>query len=91
MEAAAVPGNPLRRLLVRFDRVDPDLRREAALLLLFVSLVLMVLNVAAYLTRLIDETMLLLITLILSWLAITITCLDVLLTSDVRKQEDEGD
>jgi hypothetical protein len=44
-------------------------------------------NTIAYLLHWIDENMLILITLILSWLAITLTCADILSTSDVRKQQ----
>lgn len=55
--------------------------------LLWGSIVLMVVNVALYLFSVIDENMLILITLILSWLAITLTALDILSTQDVRHNQ----
>lgn len=66
---------------------NPKNRVKAALWLLFGSLVMMVINVGLYLFGIIDEAMLILITLILSWLAITLTALDILLTTDVRKEQ----
>lgn len=52
--------------------------------LLVGSVVAMVANVALYVYKVIDQSDLILITLILSWLAITITCADVVFTADVR-------
>ena len=68
---------------------DPKTRIKYAWVLLILSVVGMFLNVALYLFKIIDESMLILVTLILSWLAITITALDVVLTADVRVKEEE--
>lgn len=68
---------------------DPKNRVKYALWLLFGSLVLMVINVALYLFGIIDEAMLILITLILSWLAITLTAVDIVATTDVRANDDD--
>lgn len=48
----------------------------------------MVINVALYLFKIIDENMLILITLILSWLAITLTAADIVATTDVRANKE---
>jgi hypothetical protein len=66
--------------------MKPRTRVKAAKWLLAGSIVLMVVNVFAYLLKFIDENMLLLITLILSWLAISLTCADILSTADTRNQ-----
>lgn len=68
---------------------NPKNRVKMAAGLLVGSLVMMVINVTLYLTKVIDESMLILITLILSWLAITITAADVLATTDVRATEEK--
>lgn len=66
---------------------NPKYRVLYALILFFSSIILMLINVGLYLFDIIDENMLILITLILSWLAITLTALDIVMTSDVRVQE----
>lgn len=66
----------------------PIKRRRIALHTLVWSVIAMIANVAAYLTHIIDETTLILITLILSWLAITITAADLVQTTDVRQAEE---
>lgn len=73
----------LDRLLSHFDRVQPQARRKAALLLLLLSVVAWPLSALTFAR---DEPPFILG---LSWMAITITCLDVLCTSDVRVQEDD--
>jgi hypothetical protein len=75
----------LDALLRRFDRVDPNLRRKAALLILLGSVVGWPLSALTFAR---GEPPFILG---LSWMAISITALDVLLTSDVRAQEDGGD
>jgi uncharacterized membrane protein len=69
----------------------PTTRRRIAIHVLLWSIVLMIANVAAYLTHLIDEPALILITLMLSWLALTITAMDVVMTTDVRVNEEDPD
>jgi antibiotic biosynthesis monooxygenase (ABM) superfamily enzyme len=66
------------------DLRDPKQRRRIAFHLLVWSVILMVINVGAFLVGWIDEGDLILITLILSWLALTLTAADVLATTDVR-------
>lgn len=68
---------------------NPKNRVKAALWTLFASVVLMIINVTLYLLGLIDEAMLILITLILSWLAITLNMLNIVATADVRKETDK--
>ncbi len=68
---------------------NPKTRIKYAWGLLILSVIGMFLNVSLYLFKIIDENMLILITLILSWLAITLTALDVVLTADVRAQEEK--
>lgn len=71
--------------------MDPHRRRQLAVWLLIVSLALGHATVFAFLFGWIDHPMMDLITNYLSWLAISLTALDVLFTSDVRvQQEDEG-
>jgi hypothetical protein len=64
--------------------VRPKTRVKAAKWLLAASMVLMLITVFAYLLKLINDAMLLLINLILSFVAIALTCADILSTSDVR-------
>lgn len=68
--------------------MSPERRRRWAWYLLIASTVGMVANVAVYLLKWIDEDMLLLITLILSWVAIQIGAVEVLATTDVRAEQD---
>ena len=66
----------------------PVKRRRLAIHMLIWSVVAMVVNVVGYVTGLIDQAGLILITLILSWLAITITAADLVATTDVREAEE---
>jgi hypothetical protein len=66
----------------------PDQRRRTAIHLLIWSLVLMTVNVTLYLVGILDQRALILVTLILSWIAITITAIDIVATTDVRANED---
>jgi len=66
---------------------DPDKRRTAAVGLLVWSLILMVLNVTLYVVGVLGQKELILVTLVLSWLAITLTAVDVIATTDVREEE----
>lgn len=68
---------------------DPKQRVKYALWLLFGSLGLMTINVGLYLFGVIGEKELILITLILSWLAITLTAVDILATTDVRADNEK--
>lgn len=68
---------------------DPEGRRRAAVQMLVWSLVAMVINVGLYLGSVITETHLILITLILSWLAITLTAADIIVGTDVRAEVEE--
>jgi hypothetical protein len=75
----------LERILCNWE---PAKRRRAAVEVLGWSVVLMFVNVALYVFRVIDESMLILITLILSWLALVISAADVVATNDVREEAD---
>lgn len=50
------------------------------------SVILMVVNVVLFVTSVIDQGNLILITLVLSWLALTITAADLVATTDVREE-----
>jgi uncharacterized membrane protein len=71
--------------------VSPKTRRKAAVYLLIVSLVLGHVNLAGALAGYIPAWLTNLVTNYLSWLAITLTALDILLTADVRVEQDEGE
>lgn len=77
-----------------FDRIEraltewpPAGRRRFAVHLLVWSLVAALVNVALYVSGVIDENHLIFVTLILSWLAITFTGADLIATTDVREEE----
>jgi hypothetical protein len=72
-------------------KMKPEHRRAAAWWLVIGSLVLATANVYLYLVGIFDEADMIFVTLILSWLAITLTAADILATSDVRVKEEESD
>lgn len=65
---------------------EPASRRRASVHVLFWSVLAGFLNVLLYVTGIITVDHLILITLILSWLAITITAADLIATTDVREE-----
>jgi len=67
----------------------PEDRRRAAVQLLVWSVVAMLVNVSLYVLGVINETHLILITLILSWLALTLTAADIVASTDVRAEVEE--
>ncbi len=67
---------------------DPKSRRRAAVILLIVSFVLGHANIGAFAFGLVSHGLMDAITNYLSWLALTITALDVVISSDVRVQQD---
>lgn len=69
---------------------DPRSRRRYAIILLFVTLVLGHANVAGYMFGWVPHSVMDAITNYLSWLALSITALDVVLTADVRVEQDES-
>lgn len=75
----------LDKLLHHFDNVTPDQRRKFALVLLLFSLVAWPVSAFTFAR---DEPQFILG---LSWFAITITCADVLCTTDVRKTQEDGE
>lgn len=68
---------------------NPKTRVKAAWALFYLSLIAMIINVVLFLAHIINEADLILVTLILSWLAITLTAIDILVTTDVRKEQDK--
>lgn len=70
----------------------PESRRLAAVRTLWLSLGLMIVNVVLYATGVFDDSNMILVTLILSWLAITFTAADLVATTDVREENgDDGE
>jgi hypothetical protein len=69
--------------------LTPRTRRKVAVWLLIISLVFGHLNFAAFAFGLVPATVMNAITNYLSWLAISLTALDVLFTSDVRVNQEE--
>ncbi len=65
---------------------EPSARRRASVHVLFWSVIAAILNVLLYVVGIIDQNTLILITLILSWFAITITAADLIATTDVREE-----
>ncbi|MBI5087728.1 MAG: hypothetical protein HZB15_02340 [Actinobacteria bacterium] len=80
------PLRPIERLERAIVSFPPARRRRLAIHVLIWSVVAMAVNVSAYVLGLMDEGTLILITLILSWLAITITAADLVATTDVREE-----
>lgn len=80
-----------------FDRIEqvitdwpPASRRRLAVHLFVWTLVAAPINVGLYVAGVIDENVLILVTLILSWLALTLTAADLVATTDVREAEESG-
>lgn len=71
--------------------MDPRKRRRWAIILLVVSFVLGHVNLAGALAGVIPPWLTDLVTNYLSWLAITLTALDIVQTTDVRVQQEDGD
>ena len=65
----------------------PERRRRLAIHILLWSVILMFVNDVLYLIDIVNEAALIFVTLNLSWLAITITAVDVVMTTDVRVEE----
>jgi len=71
--------------------LEPAQRRRYALWLLVGSLVLGHLNLGGFITGAISPDVMDAITNYLSWLAITITALDLVMTTDVRVEQEAKD
>lgn len=69
--------------------MDPKTRRTAAIWLLVVSFMAGNANMVGFFTGFVSHELMDAITNYLSWLAITITCLDIVFTADVRVVQDE--
>lgn len=83
---------PMRVVWDRIERTltsyPPERRRRLAIKVVFWSVVLGAANVALYAFGIIDQTALILVTLVLSWLAITITAADLVASTDIRAEGD---
>jgi len=77
----------ISRLEAWIVRCPPKRRRRMAIHVLLWSIVLMFVNDVVYLLDWIDGAMLIFVTLNLSWLALTVTAVDVVMTTDVRANE----
>jgi hypothetical protein len=65
---------------------DPRDRRRTAIRALTFCSYLMIVNVGLYIFGIINQEGLILITLILSWLALNFTFIDIVATTDVREE-----
>jgi len=74
-----------------FTDIDPKKRRKAAFVLLVVSFVLGHLNIGMFVFGVIPPNVMDAITNYLSWLALVLTALDVIISSDVRVNQTEGE
>jgi len=72
------------------DGVDDERLRLYSARLFVATTVLMVVNVAAYLVHLIGTDDLILVTLVLSWLAIQWTAAQTVIQTDIKKSVDEA-
>lgn len=77
--------NYLERRLLEWE---PANRRRFCVYVLFWSVVIGFINIVLFAVGIVDEGNLILITLILSWLAITFTAADLVATTDVREEND---
>jgi len=77
----------ISRLEAWIVKCPPERRRRMAIHVLLWSVVLMFVNDIAYLLEWINDVMLIFVTLNLSWLALTVTAVDVVMTTDVRANE----
>lgn len=69
---------------------EPKKRRRTAVHMFVWSIVMALLNITAYALGWITESQMILLTLTLSWLALTLTAADILATTDVREKEEKG-
>lgn len=76
-------------LIDRLCAWDPLDRRRWAMRLLVWSFVLGAANLMAWAVGFVSDSVMLAVTTALSWLALTLTMLDVVITADVRVAEDE--
>jgi hypothetical protein len=74
-----------------FNIRNPRNRRKAAMWVVVFSLVGGTINVALYVLDMISLDQMMILNLVLSWLAITLTALDIWATTDVRAEQDSGD
>jgi hypothetical protein len=92
---ATAPEPGRRGLFIRLEeRVtawSPRSRRRAAVQTLAWSVVLMVVNVGLYVFGVLNDSHLIFVTLVLSWLAITFTAADLVATTDVREETEDDD
>lgn len=65
---------------------EPRDRRRSAIMGLTLCTYLMIVNVILYVFGILNEAHLILITLVLSWLALNITFVDIVATTDVREE-----
>jgi hypothetical protein len=84
-------GPPIDWLEQRLVSWSPRSRRRAAVQTLLWSIVLMAINVGLYIAGVLTDSHLILVTLMLSWLAITFTAADLVATTDVREEGDDDD
>lgn len=74
------------KLEAGITNIPPRRRRRIAIQIFFWSAVALVVNLTLYLMRIVDQAFMIVVTLVLSWLAITITAADLVATTDVREE-----
>lgn len=76
-------------IIKRLDGIDDEGLRRAAVRILLWSTFLGTFNVALYVAKVINSEALILITLILSWLALQFTCALAVIQTDIKKTVDD--
>jgi hypothetical protein len=76
-------------IIRQLDGIDDEGLRRAAVRILLWSTFLGTVNVALYVAKFIDSETLILITLILSWLALQFTCALAVIQTDIKKTIDD--
>lgn len=71
------------------DSLDPAVRRRLAIKCLFWSFIFGNVNVLLYVFGVLDAENLIVVTLWLSWLAVTVTAADWVIGTDIRKEVEE--
>lgn len=78
--------NPIDKAIDWFCEIEPETRRRAAFWMLIVSFVLGHVNIGLFVVGIIPPNVMDAITNYLSWLALTITAIDIVIGTDIRAE-----